>query len=446
MARTTQQASSQAGAQTGLAARRAALTVVEQALARRGGLETALAGPEISALDARERAFARALAMVVLRHKGTLDRMLSERVERAPPDAVRALLRLGAAQVLHLDVPAHAAVATTLDIAGADRATRPFKGLINAVLRGLVREAAPLLPPEVLAPDWLQARWRAAYGEADASATCALISEEPATDLTPKDPADAPALAEALEGEVLPGGQVRTRRKGDLAGWPGYAEGRWWVQDASAAIPARLLAVKPGQTGDRPVRRARGQGAAARRRRGGRHRAGPLRRAARTAQGEFRPHGPGGRDRRRPRRGLGRSAPVRRGAAGRPLHGHRHLPTPSGRAVGRPPLGHRLPRDRPGAAAERGGAAGEAGRAAGLLRLLAGAGGGRGPDRRLPRRASRLPPRSARAGRGRAPAASLTDAGTLRILPHQQAGGTDGFFIARLVRLPGEETKVKSRP
>ena len=72
--------------------------------------------------------------------------------------------------------------------------------------------------------------------------------QEPATDLSVKDPADAAALAELLEGEVLPGGSIRTRKRGDLAEWPDFAEGRWWVQDAGAAIPTRLLDVKPGET------------------------------------------------------------------------------------------------------------------------------------------------------------------------------------------------------
>ena len=74
------------------------------------------------------------------------------------------------------------------------------------------------------------------------------MAEEPATDLTPRDPSDADALAAALEAEPLPGGSLRTRLRGDPSAWPGYAEGRWWVQDAAAALPARLLGVRPGES------------------------------------------------------------------------------------------------------------------------------------------------------------------------------------------------------
>jgi len=119
---------------------------------------------------------------------------------------------------------------------------------VNAVLRGLVREPPPLDDPDLLAPSWLYARWRAAFGPDEARAIAAVIAQEPATDLSLKDAARAEALAAELEGAVLPGGTLRTARRGDLAAWPGFAEGDWWVQDASAAIPARLLAVQPGET------------------------------------------------------------------------------------------------------------------------------------------------------------------------------------------------------
>ena len=222
--------------------------MVFAALDRRSGLDEALSGPALGFLEPRDRAFARALAMTVLRRKGGLDRILQQRLAKPPPDEVLALLALGAAQLLWLDTPAHAAVSTTMALAETQRSSRAFKPLINAVLRRIGRDGPPELPPEAWAPDWLLARWRAAFGEAAALAIAALVPEEPAADLTPKDAADAPAIAEAVEGRVLAGGSVRTQRRGDLSEWPGFEEGRWWVQDASAAIPARLLHMRPEET------------------------------------------------------------------------------------------------------------------------------------------------------------------------------------------------------
>jgi 16S rRNA (cytosine967-C5)-methyltransferase len=231
----------------GLPAREAALTLIDAALSRRGGLDEAASANGFRFLEPRERAFARALAMAVLRHLGPIDRALAARLQKAPPDRVMHLLRLGAAQAFHLEVPAFAAVATSVELAGANKASRPFKGLVNAVLRGLLRDAPPSDDPTLLAPPWLYSRWVAAFGEATARQIAAQIALEPATDLSLKPGADAAAMAEALEGEILPGGSLRLRRKGDVAAWPGFEDGSWWVQDAAAAVPARLLDVKAGE-------------------------------------------------------------------------------------------------------------------------------------------------------------------------------------------------------
>jgi 16S rRNA (cytosine967-C5)-methyltransferase len=159
---------------------------------------------------------------------------------------VVSILRLGLAQALYLETPAFAAVATSVELAKASSATRPFAGLVNAVLREIVRAPPPAPPLEALAPAWLVARWRAAFGEARLQEILAAIAEEPPTDLSLRAGEDADSLADALGGEVLPGGSVRTTRRGDLALWPGYAGGGWWVQDVAAAAPARLLGARPG--------------------------------------------------------------------------------------------------------------------------------------------------------------------------------------------------------
>lgn len=207
----------------------------------------AVEGEALAGLDGRDRGFARALALAALRWRGPIERVLAARMHKPPPAPVLALMHLGATQLLALDVPAHAAVSTTLALVQQAKETRPFAKLVNAVLRGLDRER-PAVTPDQFAPDWLLARWRAAYGEETALRLAARIAEEPPTDLTLRDPADAAALAEALEAEVLPGPVLRTARRGDVAAWPGFADGRWWVQDAAAGVPARLLEVSPGRT------------------------------------------------------------------------------------------------------------------------------------------------------------------------------------------------------
>jgi 16S rRNA (cytosine967-C5)-methyltransferase len=232
----------------GLPARAAALDLLTAALGGRVGMDEGLSHPALAALDGRDRAFARALVMATLRHLGPIDSALQAKVKKAPPDKVVQILRLGVAQAFVLKTPAHAAVTTSVDLVAQDKGLQMFKGLVNAVLRGLVREPPALDDPELLAPSWLYARWRSAFGAEAARAIAAAIAQEPATDLSIKDPTRAAELAAALEAQLLPGGSLRTIRRGDVSTWPGFAEGAWWVQDAAAAIPARLLGVQAGQT------------------------------------------------------------------------------------------------------------------------------------------------------------------------------------------------------
>lgn len=230
----------------GQPARAAALALLTTALSRRAGLEEGLNHPALAALDPRDRAFARALAMATLRWLGPIDAALQARLKKAPPDPIVQVLRLGAAQLLVLKTPAHAAVGATVDLAAGQKGGAAFKGLVNAVLRGLDRDPPDLNDPGLMAPQWLLARWRAAFGAEAALAIAAQIGEEPSTDLTLKHTGED--LIAPLEAARLPGGSLRAGLKGEVSAWPGFAEGRWWVQDASAAVPARLADAGPGKT------------------------------------------------------------------------------------------------------------------------------------------------------------------------------------------------------
>src|ERR1700744_2996620 len=147
----------------GLPARAAALDLLHAALSRRAGLDDALVRPPFSALPPRERGHARALVMAALRRLGPIDRLLDAKLQKPPPDAVRNILRLGAAELFWMQAPDFAVVSTSVHLAPKSKHTRPFKARVNAVLRGLAGDGAPETPPQSLCPDWLYARWKAAW-------------------------------------------------------------------------------------------------------------------------------------------------------------------------------------------------------------------------------------------------------------------------------------------
>lgn len=267
-----------------MTARRAATDLLVAVMDRGRALEDALnETPSFNALEGRDRAFARALVTAGLRRLGGINTVLSQFLARPlPEDAshARALLHLGAAQLLVLGTPAHAAVGETVETANHMREARGFAKLMNAVLRKVASNGQAVLddlPPGADLPQWLYTRWRATYGEAAPHIAAALLNEPP-LDISVKD--DAADWAEKLNGHVTPTGSVRLSpsprgegagggvnlgakhlaeahneqasritpppnplpsRGGGVESLPGFADGAWWVQDAAAALPVKLL-------------------------------------------------------------------------------------------------------------------------------------------------------------------------------------------------------------
>jgi 16S rRNA (cytosine967-C5)-methyltransferase len=241
----------------GLAVRRIAADILDGVLHKRRTLDEQLDGaaahPGLKTLSDRDRALMRRLVATILRRLGTLGHVLSRLLDRGiPTDAPRAqsALLIGAAQILWMDVPDHAAVDLSVRLVQTDRRAAKYAGLVNAVLRRCAREGQPLID-EVKSqtldvPPWLLARWIAHYGETVARNIAVAIGHEPSLDITVK--SDAAQWATRLHGEVLPTGSVRTLLQGPVTMLPGFAEGQWWVQDAAAALPARLFGDVAGKT------------------------------------------------------------------------------------------------------------------------------------------------------------------------------------------------------
>ena len=252
-----QQRFAQSSEAPGLPARRIAADILDGVLHKHRTLDDQLDGagahPALKTLADRDRALMRRLVATILRRLGTLGHVLSRLLNRGiPTDAPRAqsALLIGAAQILWMDVPDHAAVDRSVRRVQSDRRAAKYAGLVNAVLRRCAREGAGLVE-EVKAetldiPPWLLKRWIAHYGEAAAREMALAIGHEPSLDLTVK--SDASQWAARLHGELLPTGTVRTLLQGSVTMLPGFAEGQWWVQDAAAALPARLLSEVAGKS------------------------------------------------------------------------------------------------------------------------------------------------------------------------------------------------------
>ena len=203
-------------------------------------LESALdsAARELERPD--DRAFAHAIAAEALRRLADLDALIDQATKNRLPDDAKArfALRIALVQALALGTPHHAAISTALPLVeGGPR--RLVHGVFSTVMRE--KWALPQIPT---LPDGIVARWQAAWGDETVAAAARAIAVPPPIDLVLRD-AQAPT---AIEGVSLQPGHLRVPAGTSVADLPGFAEGQFWVQDISAAAPARMLGPGKGRT------------------------------------------------------------------------------------------------------------------------------------------------------------------------------------------------------
>ncbi len=237
----------------GLPARIAAANIIADVVQGGHRLDecfSARAAPSrIGGLEPRDVALARSIVTVTLRRLGVIRKALATLLESGLPRQAARLewsLIAAAAQILFLDAADHAAVDLAVRAIRLEPKSAPFAGLVNGVLRNLVRRRDEFLElaasGEYDAPPWLAQRWRKVYGDATTRAIIAMQMLEPPLDLTVK--SDAAGWAGRLGGVVTATGSVRLLSRTKIAELEGYADGEWWVQDAAAALPARLVSAE----------------------------------------------------------------------------------------------------------------------------------------------------------------------------------------------------------
>lgn len=241
-------------AKPGLAARQAARRLLSAIVESRAPMDAltddAHGHPHYLALGDRDRSLVRAILMAALRHRGDLEALIARFTERPLPSgaaSLRATIHVALAQILFLDVPDHSAADLAVSAARADPRNRRFAGLVNALCRRAARDRDRILAriarSPARAPDWFADRLEKVYGRKTAESIQAAHRRVAPIDLTLADESggNVARRARQLDAVALPTGSLRLRANADVVGLPGFADGALWVQDAAAAIPARLF-------------------------------------------------------------------------------------------------------------------------------------------------------------------------------------------------------------
>ncbi|MTI01208.1 RsmB/NOP family class I SAM-dependent RNA methyltransferase [Roseibium sp. RKSG952] len=224
------------------AARRSTVYLLDQILGEGRLLSECLAAGALDRLTPEDRARAQRLTLETLRGLERADRLLESHLKRTPALTVHNALRLGTVELCHGEA-AHGVVNSMVEIVGRSRKHGRLKGLVNAVLRKVADEGPDAWPkmrvPRL--PEWLREPLIAAWGQdAIKGMEQAHFTGAP-LDVTLKPGAKAPG------GDALPTGSVRLQDAGQVSALPGYKAGDWWVQDAAAALPVRILGPQQGE-------------------------------------------------------------------------------------------------------------------------------------------------------------------------------------------------------
>jgi 16S rRNA (cytosine967-C5)-methyltransferase len=229
----------------GTAARAAAVELLGAVISEGYPLSQLLeeGAPPLAQLSPSERARAQRLALMTLRHLEQADAVLAPHLRKMPPRAVRNALRLAVVELAVDGAAPHGVVNAVVDMVRHGKRTAHMAGLANAVLRKVTEVEAPFatLRPQKM-PQWLRQPLVHLWGRDVVSAIEAVQGAQPPLDLTLKPGADTPEAAQAL-----PGGSARLTGSVQVSALPGYAEGAWWVQDAAAAMAAKLLDPQKGE-------------------------------------------------------------------------------------------------------------------------------------------------------------------------------------------------------
>lgn len=226
--------------------RRSAVYLLDQVLGDDGRLMAELLGAgALDKLAPEERARAQRLALDSLRNLERCDRVLQKHLRKAPPLHVMNALRLGALELCQGGA-AHGVVNALVAIVARHKRHGALKGMVNAVLRKVAdqgpAEWAKLRTPRL--PKWLRKPLAQAWGNDEMLAIEAVHHTGAPLDISAKPGAD---LSE-LGGELLPTGSLRLTEAGQVTALPGYGSGEWWVQDAAAALPAKILNAQKGES------------------------------------------------------------------------------------------------------------------------------------------------------------------------------------------------------
>ena len=203
--------------------------------------DTTLSQELLSELDRSRALF---LARTTLRWQGRCDQVLDRLIARRPHPAGLSILRLAVAEIHALGAVPELVADQAVRLIKDRGTTRHLAALANAVLRKAAGDTGARLwanaHPGRL-PEWIGSPVAEAHGDEVRRRMEAAHERTPPLDITPANEFASRQIRTELDVIQLASGSLRLAGRARVSELPGYGSGNWWVQDAAAAIPVKLL-------------------------------------------------------------------------------------------------------------------------------------------------------------------------------------------------------------
>ena len=197
-------------------------------------------------LSKTEKSLVNMTILTMLRRNGEIESIVNKFLKKPlkpKHDTIKNILRLSTTQILYLNLPDHSIVNGYVDIV---KEIRPgYENLVNGILRNICRNKKNLLKVNDTIknlPNWIKNGWSKSLNREIVNEISKILVSIPKTDIhIKKKIIDKKDWEFELGGQLVFNNIIRLNNTKKISELIGFKEGDWWVQNAAASIPVKII-------------------------------------------------------------------------------------------------------------------------------------------------------------------------------------------------------------
>ena len=197
-------------------------------------------------LSKTEKSLVNMTILTMLRRNGEIESIVNKFLKKPlkpKHDTIKNIIRLSTTQILYLNLPDHSIVNGYVDIV---KEIRPgYENLVNGILRNICRNKKNLLKANNTIknlPDWIKNGWSKSLNREIVNEISKILVNIPKTDIhIKKKIIDKKDWEFELGGQLVFNNIIRLNNTKKISELVGFKDGDWWVQNAAASIPVKII-------------------------------------------------------------------------------------------------------------------------------------------------------------------------------------------------------------